>query len=319
MALLAAGCAGPSRAAVPQRLVIPVVVHVVLDEASLALVSPAIIFTQLDALNRDCDGTLDPDELRAIACDHGALDPCPALLLAAPPGLAFGLALEGPDGEPTSGITYTITSVEAWDLDDAASLQSTASGGCDPWPETRFLNLWVANLRSDPYSGESQGRAWPLGTTTHNGIAIDYRAFGDFGGGDFGGSDSARKDLPAHVTPAFGRERGRTATHEVGHWLGLLHPWGLRSGSCETDGDGIADTPPQAARNGYCTPLTDSCPGDAWMDLCQDFMDYAPDRQRVLFTHGQVERMRATLLQSGAALLAARTPVYGWDSAGHDD
>lgn len=45
---------------------------------------------------------------------------------------------------------------------------------------------------------------------------------------------------------------GRTATHEVGHWLGLRHIWGDNGGAC-TGSDGIADTPNQ---------------GDNYDDLC---------------------------------------------------
>jgi hypothetical protein len=51
---------------------------------------------------------------------------------------------------------------------------------------------------------------------------------------------------------------GKTLTHEVGHWLGLLHPF---EGGCVGGGDFVDDTPPQASKTSGCPAFKDTCPG----------------------------------------------------------
>ena len=78
-------------------------------------------------------------------------------------------------------------------------------------------------------------------------------------------------------------DHGRTATHEVGHWLGLLHPFdgscsGLDSISCKTEGDRICDTPPMADSHMDCPETINTChesfPADL-NDMTMNFMEYS--------------------------------------------
>ena len=86
-------------------------------------------------------------------------------------------------------------------------MKKKAQGGADAWPSDRYLNVWVCNL-ADGLLGYAQ---FPGGPPTTDGVVILYTAFGT------GGAARAPFNL------------GRTATHEIGHWLNLRHIWGDRA------------------------------------------------------------------------------------------
>ena len=106
-----------------------------------------------------------------------------------------------------------------------------------------------------------------------------------------------------HRTPRFGTtgtaaapfDLGRTATHEIGHWLNLRHIWGDDGGGCNGD-DFVADTPNQAGPNvGKPTFPRVSCSNGPNGDMFMNYMDYIDDDSMFMFTTGQVERMQACL------------------------
>lgn len=85
-------------------------------------------------------------------------------------------------------------------------------------------------------------------------------------------------------------DQGKTATHEVGHWLGLFHTF---QGSCSRTNDGVADTPAQLGSTAGCPPdTTDTCPLRAGVDPIHNYMDYSYDACMDQFTPGQKKRMR---------------------------
>jgi hypothetical protein len=196
--------------------------------------------------------------------------PRPWRSLAADAGIEFSLAKQDPEGKPSSGVTYTQTDRESFGTGD--SLKRTGSGGIDSWDPSKYLNLWVA-----PLAGGLLGYAqFPGGPEDTDGVVISYKAFGTQG----------------VSVPPF--DQGRTATHEIGHYLNLYHLWGDTMDCRGTDH--CCDTPPQRSPNyGKPTFPKISCDNGPHGDMFMNFMDYTDDAAMCLFTESQVARMVATL------------------------
>jgi hypothetical protein len=240
-------------------IVIPVVVHVVhrSDEESISV---AQVRSQITALNRD---------YRAKNTDKSAV---PAVWkgFVADAGVAFALATKDPMGKKTNGITRTKTLRSSFGDDDA--VKSAHQGGADPWPTDRYLNIWVCTL-ADGLLGYAQ---FPGGPPATDGVVILHSAFGTTG--------TARSPF----------DRGRTTTHEVGHWLNLRHIWGDTE-DC-SGGDFVEDTPNAAGPN-YGSPAFPhiTCNNGPNGDMFMNYMDYVDDRAMVMFTIQQVSRMQTAL------------------------
>jgi hypothetical protein len=130
------------------------------------------------------------------------------------------------------------------------------------------LNLYTAAVGSDVLGFSS----FPQTYRAHpgmDGVVVDYRS------------------VPGGAFTHFGR--GYTAVHEIGHWLGLFHPF---EGGCTPPGDGVDDTPYEALPTLSCPAAKDTCP-EPGTDLVHNFMDYAWDPCMTSFTPGQGLRIRA--------------------------
>lgn len=238
---------------------IPVVVHVVYRNLT-ENVSVEQVASQIDALNADF-GRRNPDLTSVPAVWRDVMGDA---------RVQFKLADRDPEGAATRGITRTSTQVLAFRDDDAVKF--AASGGANAWPADRYLNIWVGHL--EDLLGYAQ---FPGGPPQTDGVVIDYRAFGTSGSAE----------------PPF--NLGRTATHEVGHWLNLFHIWGDDGMGCAGT-DQVDDTPNQAGSNsGVPTFPKVSCNNAPHGDMFVNFMDYVDDRGMVMFTVGQTERMHSAL------------------------
>jgi hypothetical protein len=239
---------------------IPVVVHVVWNTTPQN-VSDAQVASQIDVLNRDFRRT-NPDV---------STTPAPFLPLATDSRIEFVLASLDPNGAPTSGIERRQTSTASFTDNDA--VKSFGTGGLNAWPQNQYLNLWVC-----PLAGGLLGYAqFPGGPNATDGVVIQQSAFGTIG------TASAPFNL------------GRTATHEIGHWLNLNHIWGDDGTGCSGT-DNVADTPNQGGFNtGAPTFPHVSCSNGPNGDMYMNYMDYVDDRAMVMFSAGQVARMQACL------------------------
>jgi hypothetical protein len=248
---------------------IPVVVHV-LYKTTAENISDAQVNSQLTVLNND---------FRKLNAD-ASLVPAAFAGLAADCEVNFCLAQRTPTGAATTGIVRKSTTVASWTTNDA--IKYSAQGGDDAWDATKYLNLWVGTLGGG-LLGYAQFPGTGLAAT--DGVVILNTAFGTTG------------------TAAAPFNKGRTATHEVGHWLNLYHIWGDDSGAC-TGTDNVSDTPNQAGENyGVPTyPKTDACTATAPGVMFMNYMDYVDDAAMYMFTTGQKTRVQAALAGPRAAL-----------------
>lgn len=242
-------------------ITIPVVVHVVFSN-SMENISDEQIASQISILNQDYRAT-NPDIVNV---------PEPFKSAIADAKIEFKLAERDPEENNTDGITRTFTNELSFNPNND-SIKFNSTGGRDAWPTDKYLNIWVCNL-----SGGILGYAqFPGGPPETDGIVITYTAFGNIG----------------TASPPF--NKGRTTSHEVGHWLNLRHIWGDDFGAC-SGSDRVNDTPNQADAN-YGTPVFPhiSCNNGPDGDMFMNYMDYVDDIAMFMFSQDQVARMRATL------------------------
>lgn len=262
-------------------LTIPVVVHVVHTTGNPASnISEAQILSQIEVLNEDFR-RLNPDTVQTPAVFRP---------FAADFEVEFCLAKKDPNGYPTNGITRTPTTQTVFSV-SSNTVKSAATGGANGWPSNRYLNIWVCND-----------------------LSADFTTNQILGYAQFPGSGSAQTDGVVAIYTAFGRvgalnpqtDKGRTTTHEVGHWLNLIHVWGdkdLPTGvdpSCATD-DLVDDTPRTIEANFGCNLTANSCSNETpdYNDMIQNYMDYASENCQNMFTLGQKQRIRAVLEPGG--------------------
>jgi hypothetical protein len=175
-------------------------------------------------------------------------------------------------------VTRTKTTRTGFTHDD--EVKSGTTGGIQPFQPDTHLNMWVC-----PLLGGLLGYAqFPGGPAQTDGVVINYSAFGTLG---------TAQD-PFH--------KGRTATHEIGHYFNLRHIWG-DTPDC-SGSDAVADTPNCAGPNtGKPVWPVVTCNNGPNGDMFMNYMDYTDDEGMFMFTSQQVLRMRATLETMRAGLM----------------
>ncbi|GCD77239.1 hypothetical protein JCM31826_07210 [Thermaurantimonas aggregans] len=243
--------------------IIPVVFHVIYDDA-VSNISREQIMDAIRVLNEDFRRrNADTGNTRQIFKDR-----------AADIEIEFRLASIDPFGNCTDGINRIFSTLTNNANDNVKNLSM--------WSNRRYLNIWVVKniqLPNQPSQGTVLGyayRPFPNQQGISDGIVIRHDRVGTIG---------------------TSNSMGRTLTHEVGHFLGLKHPF---DGGCNT-GDDIADTPPVANESFGCNFQKNSCSNDVpdLPDMIENYMDYANDNCMNIFTTGQRNYMR-NVLQSFA-------------------
>ena len=244
---------------------IPVVFHVVWNVNSPAQnISDAQIASQLTVLN---------DDFRKLNADWPST-PAEFLGLVADSEVNFCMAQRDPNGNATTGIERKSSTVTSWGTND--NVKFASSGGFNAWPASAYLNIWVCNI-----GGGILGYAqFPGGSASTDGVVLGYQYTGTIG----------TATAPFHL--------GRTATHEVGHWLNLRHIWG----DANCGNDQVADTPIHTNSNGGCPayPTNSTCGGTSHAMMTMNYMDYTNDACMYMFSTGQKNRMQAVLAAGGA-------------------
>ncbi|HIF14634.1 MAG TPA: zinc metalloprotease [Bacteroidetes bacterium] len=258
-------------------LTIPVVVHV-LYNAQSENISDAQIHSQITALNRDyrmlnADISQVPNEFKSLIADVE---------------IEFCLADTDPNGNATSGITRKYTSSSY--LGSSNSYYYSSQGGQTAWDRDKYLNFWVCNI-----SGGILAYAYfPGAGSAYDGIVVDSKYFGTIG------------------SVQYPYNKGRTAVHEVGHWLNLPHIWGSSVG-CSTD-DGVADTPDSYDSYFGCPSYPQYSCGTS--DMFMNYMDYANDACTFMYSLGQKQRMRSAIFSYRSGLLTSGGCASGGNTGG---
>lgn len=265
-----------SRANAEATFSIPVVVHVIHNGEPVGSgtnISDAQILSQIKVLNNDFK-RLNADTVNT---------PTEFLSLAGRFNVEFVLAKQSPDGMSTNGILRVKGTRTQWSMNDDRQLKRLSY-----WPAEDYMNIWITDIASSilgyaqfPVS-DLPGLEDPDNNRLTDGIVLDYRIVGSNQDGSF------------NLTESF--NRGRTATHEVGHFFGLRHIWGDDEGACSGSGDYVDDTPDQGNSSDGCPshPLI-SC---NTRNMFQNYMDYTNDVCMNLYTNQQVERMLTVLNNS---------------------
>jgi hypothetical protein len=265
---------------------IPVVVHIVHNGEAVGTdtnISDAQVFSQIAVLNKDynrqnSDASKTPAEFVGVA---GSI------------AIEFVLARQTPSGSATNGIVRVKGSKSTWFINDNSQLKAQSF-----WPSEDYLNIWVCKLSG--YLGYAQ---FPISDldgleeyqqelASTDGAVFNYTDFGSNYEG-YGNSKAGDFVLDDQY------DAGRTATHEIGHFLGLRHIWGDVASCAGTDY--VDDTPTQRDKTYNChthplLPASLWCSGKA--PMFQNYMDYTDDACMNLFTQGQISRMVTVLENS---------------------
>lgn len=249
-------------------LKIPVVVHIMHAPGepvgSQSNISDAQIQSQIAVLNEDFRKMLGSRGFNTNA-------------VGADSEIEFCLATKDPSGNSSTGInrvSYVNSNNHNFGLDEDMKALSI-------WPTNRYLNIWVVKNMGGilGYAYLPEDMATDPQRSQIDGVVIGCRFFG-----------SRDKALPGenfNLDNTFGL--GRTTTHEVGHYLNLLHTWG--DGGCEAD-DLVFDTPNCNGQFFGCGSPPLQCGNER---MIANYMDYSDDACMNIFTNGQKSRMRAAL------------------------
>ncbi|MCS6794439.1 MAG: zinc metalloprotease [Raineya sp.] len=300
------------RAGITQRsgpYTIPVIIHIIYDNNSWQILNNTRNITyaqaesQIRVLNRDFNQT----NLDFSTVVRTIFQPKAASL-----NITFVPATRDPNGNFLTEPGVERINGEArfniskWDGPGTSSNTENILKPQTIWDPTKYLNIWVVEFQGSGLFGYAAFPPYtslpgnPGGaTSTTDGVVITWRAFGS----------NVDPDTNTPVSPPFvsgsnllcsNCDRGRTTTHELGHWLGLRHIWGDVSGCGNPNSDDYCnDTPDQSGptaigactNNNTCSTLEPSYGNTDVVDQRENYMDYSSDACMGMFSQDQVARM----------------------------
>jgi zinc-dependent metalloproteinase lipoprotein len=285
---------------------LPVVVHIIHNGEAVGVgtnLSQAQVQSQLDVLNED---------YRNLNADGNNTAVVPGVFQPArgDAQVQFQLAIRDQNGNMMAepGIDRVNRTTKGFNA--GPYTQSYIDRTIKPqtyWDPERYINVWVMNLGGGllgyaqfPDNTANLGGLSPLGgLATTDGVVILYYAFGSRAKNPTGVYNAPTP--PGQPVPANPYDRGRTLTHELGHYLSLRHIWGdddQQPDRCSFS-DYVSDTPNQAISNGGCPAFPRvSCSNGPGGDMFMNYMDYVNDACMAMFSKGQVDRIQA-IMSSG--------------------
>lgn len=315
-----------------EEYTVKVVFHIVYNKEEGNL-HDSVINNQLNLLNK-CFNRENEDTVN-LRPDFKAI--------AGNPKIRFQLANTDPNGNPTSGIVRKQSTINhfggvlpysasqgveimKWFEDsllyNIGRLSKESLGGSDAWDKTRYLNIWIGDLRvfepkfnnleelvffglATPPAGLN---TWPedeidaILSKLNDGVYMHYHALGP--------NNPAKFPSPYGVYNGL-VNGGKSLVHEIGHYLGLRHIWG--DGDCSED-DFIDDTPRASTSSQYdCSKGLNSCldtiNGQDLPNMVENFMDYSSNACQNSFTEQQSKFMRLVALDKRGPLVAVHKPL----------
>jgi hypothetical protein len=286
-------------------LTIPVVVHVIHNGQAIGVapnITDAQVQSQITVLNQDFRkmlGTRGGESTNPVAADIE---------------IEFVLAKADPNGNPTNGIDRVAFIQESWvgrgtDIDLIVKPTTI-------WDPTQYLNMWTLNISDDILGYAQFPEASGLdglgsgGTANTDGVISSYDVFGS-------------SDISTSFLLADPYDKGRTMTHEVGHFLGLRHIWGDGNGhpanptanppvTALTDctATDYCDDTPQVGYEHYSCGNFDTCTSAAGNDMVENYMDYTNDACMNIFTKNQKDRI-LVIMANAARRSSLKTSTKG--------
>ena len=252
---------------------IPVVFHVLYKNANQNI-SDLQIQSQLDVLNKD---------YRKLNTDFNTVVPVAFQSVAADMEIVFCKATKTPLGATTTGISRKAIATSVV-FENDYYIEDPA------WDTTKYLNVWIGSFtRTDIL-----GFAYPpsVAGSSDDGLCISYQAFGTRG------------------TALSPYNKGRTGTHEIGHYFGLLHPWGEDGSTCgsSANSDFVSDTPATKSPYYGCPTFpvnTNACVASTNGSMFMNYMEYVNDACMGMFTNGQKTILKNTLAGPRLSLLSS--------------
>lgn len=268
-------------------ITIPVVVHVIHNGQPVGTapnIQDAQVESQITVMNQD---------FRRMAGTPGFNTNA----VGADTMIQFALAKSDPNGNPTNGIVRHNLCQASW---STTAINSTVKPSTI-WDPTQYMNMWSVQFSDGSLLGYAQfpsnstlaGLNTNGGAANTDGVVANYSYFGSrniFSGGLYGDNSF---------------DKGRTMTHEVGHFLGLRHIWGEDGTPCVVD-DYCNDTPRAGAPNYGCPAGTNSCPSQPGNDMIENYMDYTDDACMNIFTVDQKARI-TTVMNNATRRLSLKT------------